>query len=244
MELSVFTIKIVVLLLPGIFSTFIIENLTNRKKFDIRTFIVSVIMLGFISYFILLVCHVLKDVILVGIKNYSFKNISFFESLVSTKKSIRMDEVLYATIISIITGIIIAKNLNNGLIFKIFRKLNITLKTGNDVWNDVFDNNGKSIDKYVYIVDKKYNYVYGGWLEHYSYDPDNKELHLINVLVTRDSNRNRVLRRYDELYITYNNDYMYIEINNENNQVDKSYNKSHISSKDGDKNGRKKRKSK
>ena len=80
----------------------------------------------------------------------------------------------------------------------------------NETKNQEFN---KSIKQFVYVVDKKYDFVYGGWLEYYSFDPDNKELYLSDVVVTKDSNRCEELRRFEKLYITYDNQNMCIEIN-------------------------------
>ena len=53
MEVSSLTVKLIVLLLPGIFGTFFYEKLSYKKQFDLREYIVSVIIIGFLSYSLL-----------------------------------------------------------------------------------------------------------------------------------------------------------------------------------------------
>ena len=189
---------------------------------DLRTFIVSVIMLSFTSYLILLAINNIVRIIRYGLDNYSFKNIYFFESLFIENTTVKLTEVFSTVIIAILLGVLISNVINKGHFYKLFRDvIHITNKTGNDVWNDVFDNNTKSINKYVYVVDKKYDIVYGGWLNNYSSDPDNKELHLTNVVVTKDSERKTLLRKIEELYITYDKSNMSIEIDSGNSSNNK-----------------------
>lgn len=63
MEITQLTIKIIVLLLPGIFGTFILEKLYFQEKIENRTFAVSIILIGFVSYFLLLVTHNIIEIL-------------------------------------------------------------------------------------------------------------------------------------------------------------------------------------
>lgn len=63
MEITQLTIKIIVLLLPGIFGTFILEKLYFQEKIENRTFAVLIILIGFVSYFLLLVTHNIIEIL-------------------------------------------------------------------------------------------------------------------------------------------------------------------------------------
>lgn len=214
MEITELTIKLIILLLPGIVGTFIIEKLYYKEKLEIKTFIISTILIGFASYFILFFIKNIKEILCVGIYNYTKPvKIRFFDVLIGKEEKIFLMEILYATIIGLIIGIISAYIINKGIFYKFFReKIHITNSTGQDVWGELFDNNTYGINTNIYVIDIKSNRVYGGWVRNYSKQPNNAELLLTNVIVTEEHNRKKILRRMDMIYLKFNENQMIIEI--------------------------------
>lgn len=211
MEITELTLRIIILLLPGIFGTFIVEKLHYREELDLKTFVISVIMLGFSSYFLLLGIKNLIEIFMNGLVNYHFVNIHFFNVLIGKEENLIYSEVLYATLIGIVIGIISAAIINRGLFYSFFRKLHVTNSTGQDVWAEVFDNSTKGIKKFVYVVDDEANRVYGGWVKNYSKDSKEVELLLEDVIVSTNSPRED-LYRVQEAYIKNNKDKLIIEM--------------------------------
>lgn len=209
MEITDLTIKLIFLLLPGIFGTFVIEKLIYKEKLELKDYIVSVIMIGFMSYFSLLIVRKISSCVF----KTKYTSVEFFKALLNIKTAtINLKEVFYAIICSIFIGLISVTLINKGCIYWIFRKCRITNKSGQDVWAEIFDNNTKGINSYVYVVNKKENIVYGGWVKNYSKDSSSPELLLENVVVTKDTKRSKEQRRFHRLYLPIDKENMVIEI--------------------------------
>lgn len=212
MEISELTIRIIILLIPGLIGTRIEEISRDKKKMDIREFIVSVLLIGFISYFIFLLLINIKNIFMYGIKNFSVEEIYFFKGLVNSDINIKWSEVIGASVISIFLGLITAIMFNKGFLYMLLRKLKITNSSGKDVWLELFDNDTKGLNKYIKIIDEKNDILYYGWVKNYSNDPNHPELILKNVTIAKNSKRTKKIREVKELYIEIEKKNMIIEI--------------------------------
>jgi hypothetical protein len=86
--------------------------------------------------------------------------------------------------VSIISGIGLGKALENGWLFRGFRKLRLTNKNSElDVWYDVF----KDFRRYWLRVCFKDGSKVIGWPYYFSDDPDKRELFLADALVDQAS---------------------------------------------------------
>lgn len=202
MEVSSLTIKIIVLLLPGIFGTFFYEKLSYKKQFDLREYIVSVIIIGFLSYFLLELWYSVFNSIC-ACTNYK---VLFFDLLFNESGKIQLSELLYSTIISLFIGITFALFYNKGIFYNVFRKLKITNESGKDVWNQLFDNDTRGINAYVYVINKKEDIIYGGQVAEYSTNSSKPELLLENVIVTRTTKRDDLLYKLNKVYLKLTDD--------------------------------------
>lgn len=206
MEISELLIRILILLLPGILGTFIIESLVSKRKFNNRDYLVSVILISFSSYAGLFLFKNILNLLREGINHMNVEKVVFFQALVDSNTSINFYEVAETCFISIIISLLVTILINKGWYYGLFRKVNITRKTGNDPWNDLFENNTKGIKSYVYIVYPVEDRVYGGWVNAYSQDSENPELLLSNVIVTEHKDRGNVLYNMDKLYLKLGKD--------------------------------------
>lgn len=213
MEITELTIRIIILLLPGIFGTFFIEKLCYKERLELKNFIISTILIGFISYFLLFLLKNAIEIIKTGLDDYHYIRVKFFDSLVGKEESIYFMEVVYASIIGILFGIFTTYTINKGWFYNFFRdKLHITNSTGQEVWAELFDNNTKGIKSHVYVIDDKNDKVYGGWVSNFSKNSDKPELLLENVVVNCNSDRTQYLYELDKVYIKLDNSKMIIEI--------------------------------
>lgn len=224
MELTELMIRIIILLLPGIFGTFFLERLHYKESLEQRTYLISVIMIGFTSYFLLFLSKNIIEIFLNGINNYNVVNINFFKALIDKDTNILFREVLYSTIIGIILGIIIANIINKGYFYSLFRKLRITNSTGQEVWAELFDNNTKGIKDHVFIIDTEDDRVYGGWVDNYSKSAQAPELLLSDVIVTTNRTREE-LYELKKMYLKFNKEKMIIEIQKETEEKNTKYKK-------------------
>jgi len=205
MELSDLVIRIIILLLPGLICMSLIRLLISKRKIDNREYIIYTIILSFTCYLSLnLITKWLPKI----------NKITFFDALLDTNIAINKYEVFYASIIALVLGIILTIFVNKGLFYWLFRKAKITNRTGaTSVWTEFIDDNGKGFEDYVYVVDFENDIVYGGQVLNYSNDTkDNIELVLLNVIVTTNSNRNKIIREMEKVYLKLPTDKIYIEV--------------------------------
>ena len=212
MEITSLTIKIIVLLLPGIFGMFLIEKLNKQKNTELRQYITDVIMLSFLSYLILHLSMKINN----SLCNGSDQELTFFKSLVDNDMPIKFDEVFWSTFISIIVSLIITLIIFKGWFYSLFQKIRLTNSTGKDVWGELFHNNGDSINDYVYLIDVDKNITYGGEVIHYSNDSNNPELVIKNVLIEKDN----MEMRCDRLYYNFNKNIKILVTNKEDEDKD------------------------
>lgn len=119
MSLSDFSLKLLLLFLPGLVSFIIIDNLSTHKKIkNIHWFVYS-ILLGLLSYLILYVVELVKGT-----------EITFWSTLVDQTKVIHYDEIIYSTAIGLCLGIVFTIVINRGWFFKFFSWIHVTKKHG------------------------------------------------------------------------------------------------------------------
>lgn len=204
MNISEFSIRIIVLLLPGIIATALLQMLTTKGKIENREFIVYSIIFGFLSYWLVekIVCKY------INMKNH------FFDVLLNNSLSIDINEVFTASLFGIGIGIVASYVSNSNMIYKIASFIKITTNSGNvDVWSEKFENSNKSCNCHVGIYNKNDNLFYYGWPHNYSVKVNKRELLLTNVKVYRSDDRNVVVREVDEMYFQFNsNDFIVIEL--------------------------------
>ena len=73
------TIKIVMLLLPGIIVTMLIDKFTEHKEWNNYKYSLFVISYGILSYLILQILSLLNQCAKVGYKNFSLNNAEYLQ---------------------------------------------------------------------------------------------------------------------------------------------------------------------
>lgn len=211
MDISQLTIRILLLIVPGMIATSLYEFIT-RKNMDTRKYICSTIFSSFLCYLLVLLAYNMKDLILNGVNGFSTKKIVFFDALLYSDIQINYNEIIIASVFGFLLGLLKTILMNKGWIFKILMFFKLTTETGNDVWAELFENNTKGSKDFVYIVKAKENRVYGGAIRHFSRDASNPELELVNVVVYENENRKNELYKVDSVYFNLKNEDITIEI--------------------------------
>jgi len=110
MDISELTIRLIVLLLPGMIASLIIEKLTVHSKWEPFKFVIYSVILGMLSYS-LYQC----SLYIIETYNYFLKRgynptiISFWSSLFNSQEPISVSEVFVACIHSVFVGLIMSK---------------------------------------------------------------------------------------------------------------------------------------
>ena len=211
MEISDLVVRIIILIFPGLLSISLINSLIKKRKIDNREYIVYVTIISFISYF------ALNLIFSIFLKN---RDVSFFKALVDSQIPINYDEVFWSSIIAICLGIIIVVIINKGVFYTLCRKIRITNRTGaNSVWDELMDFNGTGIGNYIYVVDYDNDVVYGGQVISFSSSiKEHEELILGDVIVTKNSDRSKIIRKMEKVYIRIPTDKIYVEVGEKINE--------------------------
>ena len=100
------TIKIVMLLLPGIIVTMLIDKFTEHKEWNNYKYSLFVISYGILSYLILQIISLLNQCAKVGYENFSLNNAEYLQVWnVSTNINLPYNEVIAASIVSFFLGL-------------------------------------------------------------------------------------------------------------------------------------------
>lgn len=205
MDISTLTLKLIILLVPGIISNKIYRRLVIRHKESTDLmFIVTSVVFGLISYLIL---------------NFTIYRISGLESFNSISEStvINYNEVFFASIVSVLVGYLGAFIDNGKWINKIAHYYDISQKYGDE---NLFTRWLNRDIEWVYIRDKKADVTYLGRICYFSETPEFKEIGLDNVTVY-SFNDSEELYSIPEIYLCFKSDNLTIEqaiINKKHNE--------------------------
>lgn len=188
MQLSELSIRLIILFLPGIFSSSIYQMFVNKSKLDNRSFAVLTMINSFLAY-------------LPG--EVMFNKYSFYNSLLDNTITINFNWVMLATVISIAIGIIETYLSNYGCLYLAAQRMKLTTKTGQEsVWDELFDNYNHGINNYIYFGNVNTNELYGGTVDNYSISASGRrEILLSNVVVFDLNDRKTVKYEMKKLYL-------------------------------------------
>lgn len=210
MEISELTLKIIIILIPGIIATSIYEKLTVNHKRDtaIKT-VINAVLLGVISYLIL---QGIGNIItfcysLIYKTEFESYELEMWKSLANINV-IPYSEVLYTSIISVFLGAFISLLEQKKWTNKFAQWIKISSKYGDENLYTFFLNS-KQIDE-IYLRDIKNNLTYHGVVAAYSENDDIKEIVLNDVTVYKYETSEK-LYDIERIYISKPKDCLIIE---------------------------------
>lgn len=210
MEISELTLKLIILLTPGVLATTIYKRLTIRHKEQSDfMFIVISIMFGMFSYLTLQVCNYIFSYIcnLCSEKKENLYIIKTFSDL-PNGNSIPYSEVIWASIISIILGFLISKLDHSKLINTFAKKFNISNKYGDENLYSFFLNSPDINWVYVRVIENSLTYL--GCVESFSETPENKEI-VLNQVTVYNYPESKKLYEIERIYLIFPKDKVIIE---------------------------------
>lgn len=180
MELSEFTLRIILLFIPGIISYMVIDKLTSHREPKIFHILINSLILGFVCYSFY---YLLIKLINLSIKTHF--ECSFFKALSGESTEIDFGEIAIVTAMSIPIGFLFTFLINYKVLFRIANFLKITKKFGDvDVWSYIM--NSKNVE-WVVVRDIGADLMYEGWIEAFSDSTEEDELFLSDVMVYKNS---------------------------------------------------------
>jgi hypothetical protein len=180
MELSEFAFKLLLLFLPGIICSFIVDAFTNHKERTQFQFVVRSYVYGLLAY--ALYWLIVKYAgCLVGMDSES---VVFLKSLAGAQEKVSPREIAYVCILAVVMSAVITFVHTHKLHFRLFRKLRITNKFGElDVWGYLMNSDDVS---WVTVRDLNNNLMYDGWVQAFSDNSREAELLLGDVRVYKN----------------------------------------------------------
>lgn len=209
MEISEFTLKLIIILIPGAIATIIYEKLTIHKNWKSIKFFANIIFLGAISYIVtqLFFEYILK------LNDTSLKN--FWDNL--AHKEIPFSAIWKSSIMAVFVGFISSGIENYKLFNKIGKKIRLTNKYGDENLFSFFLN-AKQV-KEVYVRDMENKTTYHGMVESFSETDEIKEIVLSDVAVYNFDDA-QPLYSIDKIYLSKPKDNLIIELPNIKSQFD------------------------
>jgi hypothetical protein len=204
MEISEFTLRIILLFLPGIISNLVLEHLTIIKDKGIFRFSIRAFILGFLSYFAyFLVLFIIRPFDKPDVQ------IGFFNALQSAQSKIDFAEVAWVCIISVALAAILSFALSRKFFAKVASTIGLIKEIPElNVWEHAFS---ASQDRnWVVIRDIKNDCMYQGWVNARSDTAHENELFLRDVAVFLSSTGEE-LYKIPGLFISRNKDDLTIE---------------------------------
>lgn len=188
MQLSEFTLRIILLFIPGIISFIIIDKLTVHKEAKIHTILINSLLLGFTSYFsyylIINTINILKKEDI---------NFLFLKALTNPTGNINFREIVFVTLIAIIIGFIFTYAINYKILHKFAAMIKASNKFGDmDVWSYIMNSKDK-ID-WIVIRDIEHDLMYEGRIEVFSDSTEIDELFLSDVIVYKNTTGEELYR--------------------------------------------------
>lgn len=173
MTLSEFTLRIILIFLPGLIALIIVEQLIVHKEVKPYRFFLNSLILGFLCYLLY------YPISLIPFFNLKF---NFFQSLLDNKLPLYFWEIFTATLLSVPLGFIVSLLINRKVLHKAAQRLNISNKFGDfDVWSYILNSD---VPGWVVIRDVENDLMYEGWIQASSDGTENNnELFLRDVKV-------------------------------------------------------------
>lgn len=180
MGISNLALNLIIILMPGIISTLIIQALTVKRNWDSFKFSIYTLLFSGLSYLILQLLYLLIGLagkVNNGIYNPYYLNI--WNKFSQDDKQIPFNEVIWASLIGIIVGFIGALFIQKKIINKIANKLGISYKFGEEsLFYEFLEQ--KDV-KCVYFRDITNGFTYHGYIQYYSESEHVREIVLSDV---------------------------------------------------------------
>jgi hypothetical protein len=183
MDPSEFTLRLLLLFLPGIITRLIIERLTVPHDRSQLYFFLHAFVSGVLAYAVY-GCLLTSWNCLSRSKQPS--EVRFVASLLDSSESINFTEVAIVCGIAIANGFALSALINHKYLNRMAQRLRVTRKFGDlDVWSYLHNSTTDSL-RWVRVRDHRHNLCYEGWVEAFSDTFASNELFLREVKVFRN----------------------------------------------------------
>lgn len=206
MEITELVWNLFVILLPGVVATLMLRHITTNKHYSIFDFIIYSATLGIGVLIIMEMFYSLYS-ICYGIFNSKVRliwglNLTIWDNIFNGQRKLNKLELFFSYLLSIPFGFFWGFLITKKIAMKIFQKLNLTNRFGDDdVWSFYLNSPNTG---WILVRDKKENLTYFGKVSAFSDTTEKREILIKDVIVyTTD--------KWEKLY---ESNAVYLELNN------------------------------
>ena len=190
MQISDLTIRLIILIVPGIIATLIVDTLTIHREWSPFRFSIYSVLLGVTSYLFDQVFLSLWG-LLTPLCQYipTPPSLTFWSSLFNTKTPISINEVIVTCLCSLVLGLLVTSITHHQYLYKIAKKLKVS-----DVYGEqeLFTQFIRAKDvEWVWVRCKTTGLTYKGYITSFAENEKLQEIELGDVTVynSEDSNK-------------------------------------------------------
>jgi hypothetical protein len=208
MELSVLTLRVVLLFFPGVLCALIVHALTIQRERTTPQFLTSAFVYG-VSTYLLLAGLRAGAAALANESGWPVPpRVTFFAALTNERARIAWGEIGLSAVVALILALLVSAAANHNLLHRIAERLGISRRFGEpDVWSHFL--NSPEI-RWIAVRNLSADVVYEGWVEAFSDTGQSPEIVLRDVNVYRNSSGTKLYDR-SRVYLTPDKQSLVIE---------------------------------
>ncbi len=131
MDITEFTFRLILLFIPGIIVSMIVDSLTTHKKRELYEIILGSLVFGFICYLTYYLITLIPKI------NLPF---TFLDALIDSSTDLDFFEILITTSLSIPISLLFSYLINYKILYRFAHRMKISYKFGDiDVWSYVMN---------------------------------------------------------------------------------------------------------
>lgn len=208
MELSVLTLRVILLFFPGVLCALIVHALTIQRERTTPEFLTSAFVYGVSTYLLLAGLRAA----LAGIASLfgwgAPPRVTFFNVLTNEKARIAWGEIGLSAVVALLLALAVSAVANHNVLYRVAERMGISRRFGEpDVWCHFLDAPGT---KWIIVRDVQGDLLYEGWVDAFSDTGADPQLLLSEVSVYRASTGTKLHDR-KRVYLTPRKDSVIIE---------------------------------
>lgn len=208
MELSVLTLRVVLLFFPGVLCALVVDSLTIQRERTTPQFLTSAFVYGVSTYLLLAGSRAALETVCTWLGWAAPPRVTFFAALTDERTKIAWGEIGLSAGVAVLLAMLVSAALNHNLLHRIAERLRVSRRFGQaDVWGHFLDSPRTS---WIIVRDVDADLLYEGWVDAFSDTGADPQLLLSDVAVYRASTGTKLHDR-KRVYLTPRKDSVIIE---------------------------------
>lgn len=208
MELSVLTLRVVLLFFPGVLCALVVHALTIQRDRTTPQFLTSAFVYGVSTYLLL---AGVREVCARGAEALGWSQpprVTFFNVLTNERAKIAWGEIGLSAVMALVLALLISAAANHHVLHRVAERLHVSRRFGQaDVWGHFLDSPRTN---WVIVRDVNADLLFEGWVDAFSDTGVDPQLLLSDVSVYRASTGTKLHDR-KRVYLTPRKESVIIE---------------------------------